>query len=82
MRKPVFGVYYQVRLEISAIASRGIILSRQQQQRRGSDAQADLRLCSSHMTQTGFLMTWLNYFNASLININIEPIKMLFLSFA
>ena len=55
-RKPVFGVCDQVRLkpacsaaetskrlEISAIASRGIIISRQRKQRRCSDAQADLR---------------------------------------
>ena len=25
------------------------------------DAQADLRLCCSHMAKTGFLMTWLNW---------------------
>ena len=75
MRKSVFGVYDQVRLKpacsatvtswglaVSAIASRGIILSRQRKQRRWSDcadAQADLRLCCSHMAKTGFLMTGL-----------------------
>ena len=47
---------------VLAIASRGIILSKQRKQRRWSDCtdvQADLRLCCSHMAQTGFLMTWL-----------------------
>ena len=43
-------------------SSIAIILCRCEQQRRWSDcadAQADLRLCCSHMTKTGFLMTWL-----------------------
>ena len=69
-RKPVFGVCDLLRLkpacsapgtsyglEISAIASRGNILSRQRIKRRWSDcadAQADLRFCCSHMAQTGF----------------------------
>ena len=52
-------------LEIAAKASRGIIYYLgSEQQRRWSDcanAQADLRLCCSHMTKTGFLMMWLNW---------------------
>ena len=51
-------------LEISAITSRDITLSRQRKQRRWSvcaDAQADLRLCFSHLAKPGVLMTWLIY---------------------
>ena len=51
-------------LEISAITSRDITLSRQRKQRRWSvcaDAQADLRLCCSHLAKPGVLMTWLIY---------------------
>ena len=39
-----------------------------EQQRRWSDcadAQADLRLCCSHMAKTGFFMTWLISWNAN-----------------
>ena len=44
-------------LEISAIESRDIILSKQRKQRHCSDftdAQADLRLCCSYMTKDTF----------------------------
>ena len=77
-RKPVFGIFDQVRLkpacsadetsqglEISAMASRGIILSWQQTtkgEKRCSDCadvQADLLLSCSHMAKAGFLMKWL-----------------------
>ena len=60
------------RLEISDKETTDIILSRQRTSKvRGcadwcwsdcADAQADLRLCCSHMAKTGFLMTWLNYY--------------------
>ena len=76
-RKPVFGVSDQVRLkpacsakdvswslEILDNGTRDIILSTQWTKRCWSDcveAQADLRLCCSHMDKTGFLMTWLIY---------------------
>ena len=48
------------------IASRGIILSRQRTTKvlirlDCTDAQADLRLCCSHMAKTGFLMTRLRW---------------------
>ena len=69
MRKPVRGFCDQVRLkpacsatetswrlEILDIETRGIILSKQRI--RKADAQADLRLCCSHMAKTGFLKTW------------------------
>ena len=69
-RKPVFGVFDQVRLkqiclaketcyslEILAVASIGIILSKQ----RTTKGLIRLRGCGSHMPKTGFLMTWLNY---------------------
>ena len=75
IRKPVFGLCDQgrlkpacaatetrYRLENLTIASISITLARQQKQRRSSDcadAQADLRLCCSHMAKAGFLMTWL-----------------------
>ena len=77
-RKPVFRVWDQVRLkpvcsatktsqgrEILDIASRGIILSKQQKQRRWWDCanvQADMRLCCLHMAKTDFPMTWLKLF--------------------
>ena len=67
-RKPVFGVCDQLRLkpacsadktsyglESAAIASRGIILSKQR------TTKADLRLWCSHMAYSGFLMMWLIY---------------------
>ena len=71
-KKPVFGVCDKVRFkpvclatetsysfEISYIASRGIILSRQRTTKAliRADAQADLCLCYSHRVKTGFLMT-------------------------
>ena len=77
MRKPVFGVCDQLRLkpacstddtswglEISAIASREIILSKQRTTNvliRMANEKADLCLCCLHMAKTGFLMMWLIY---------------------
>ena len=74
-RKPDFGVCDQVRhkpacaateasyrLDISDIETRDINYLGSEQQRRWSDcadAEADLRLFSSHIAKTGFLMTWL-----------------------
>ena len=48
-------------LDILDLASRGIVLSKQQTITRWSDcadAQADLYLCCSHVHETGFLMHW------------------------
>ena len=73
MRKPVVGISDQVlfkpatetskSLEILHIETTDIIPSKQRITkaliRLRPDAQADLRLCCSHMAKTGFLMTWL-----------------------
>ena len=51
------------RLEILCIETRGIILSSEKQRcwSHCEDAQADLRLCCSHMAKMGFFMTRLIY---------------------
>ena len=57
-------------MEISDIETSGIILSKKRTIK--VLAQADLRLCCSHSAKTGFLMTRLIGFVASVCNINMQ----------
>ena len=52
MRKPVFGVCDQIRLQLACSASEASYSL------ENAEQQADLRLCCSYMAKAGFDMTW------------------------
>ena len=83
-RQSVFGVCDQVRLKPACSATKatkhlgisGIALlllyylgMNNKDTDLTTDAQADMHLCCTYMAYTGFLMMWLNYYDAYCINI-------------